>query len=52
MTHHDDLDRELVTWFSDDAARRMPSGLLGAIDAAAVDKTIERDELPDPAPGA
>jgi len=35
MTHHDDLDRELVTWFSDDAARRMPAGLLGAIDATA-----------------
>jgi Tol biopolymer transport system component len=34
MTHHDDLDRQLVTWFSDDAARRVPSGLLGAIEAS------------------
>jgi len=34
MTHHDDLDRELVSWFSDDAARRVPAGLLGSIDAA------------------
>jgi Tol biopolymer transport system component len=34
MTHHDDLDRDLVTWFSDDAARRMPAGLLDAIEAA------------------
>src|SRR6185503_14503864 len=33
MTHHDDLDRDLVTWFSDDAARRVPAGLLGAIAA-------------------
>jgi len=34
MTHHDDLDRELVSWFSDDAARRVPAGLLGSIGAA------------------
>jgi Tol biopolymer transport system component len=36
MTHHDDLDRELVTWFSDDAARRMRAGLLGSIEAASL----------------
>ena len=34
MTHHDDLDRELVSWFQDDTARRMPAGLLGSIGAA------------------
>jgi Tol biopolymer transport system component len=34
MTHHDDFDRELVAWFSDDAARRVPAGLLGSIGVA------------------
>ena len=36
MTHHDDLDRELVSWFSEDAARRMPAGLLGAVATESV----------------
>lgn len=33
MTHHDDLDRELVTWLSDDAVRGVPDGLLDGIAA-------------------